>query len=378
MVLIHCRRLPCAEIGGRDTTTMKRRYSSHVVATTMIPMVMGTSAWASLMIVFAVATMEMPQVVRSKPSSTMLRPGVPVASTKTKSTLQPPPEVWSFPGGTATTTATTTQERIHGVDNSNVRPPGMTMSQSRTLNTVLTSEEQATLALTNHNYYDLVWERYHTNATRKGSVEVVDGFSPSEMETAYSTLIVTDTGDSSSSHGIPAPRELAICHLLALWRYSTLVPDLASDDNGLKAQSLGTGFYGDSAGVLMAAHHFNHGVGTVVKELEGINQRCNVRFTTEFVDSYSSLTRSVETISEAHRRGVTTADYNTTTSRTEASSSLMDPASIRLPRPCAILGPFRSAVSAATGVMTGVYGLPQISPGACRKNAETCRLLCAV
>jgi hypothetical protein len=290
-------------------------------------------------------------------------------------TLQPPPEVWSLTGTTtaaaaSAATTTTTQERIHGVDNSSFGSPSKTKSQSRTLNTVLTAEEQATLALTNHNYYDLVWERYHTNARRKGSVEVIDGFSASEMETAYPTLTVADTGGSSSSHGIPAPRELAICHLLALWRYSTLVPDIESDDNGLKAQSLGKGFCGDSAGALMAAHHFNHGVGTVVKELEGINQRCNARFTTEFVDSYSSLTRSVETISEAHRLGVTTAEGSCITSRSETLSVLLDPASARLPRPCAVLGPFRSAVSAATGIISGVYGLPQISPGARKKGRE--------
>ena len=40
--------------------------------------------------------------------------------------------------------------------------------------------------------------------------------------------------------------------------------------------------------VYLAMKHLNYGIGTVIPELDGINSRCNIRFTTEFIDTQGS------------------------------------------------------------------------------------------
>jgi hypothetical protein len=79
-------------------------------------------------------------------------------------------------------------------------------------------------------------------------------------------------------------------------------------------------------------------MGVVVDEVEGINERCPFRFTVEFFDTFSSLPRTIESMTNLKNRP--------------------DP----LPKPCAVLGAFRSAVSTPLSILTGVYGLPQLSP----------------
>jgi hypothetical protein len=44
----------------------------------------------------------------------------------------------------------------------------------------------------------------------------------------------------------------------------------------------------DSLAVALAAKHLNTGDGSVVPEVEGLKDRCNVRFTTEYFDSEMS------------------------------------------------------------------------------------------
>lgn len=40
-----------------------------------------------------------------------------------------------------------------------------------------------------------------------------------------------------------------------------------------------------AAAISLAAHHMNEGIGWIVPELTGLNQRCPIRFTTEFADT---------------------------------------------------------------------------------------------
>lgn len=50
----------------------------------------------------------------------------------------------------------------------------------------------------------------------------------------------------------------------------------------------------DSLAVALAAKHLNTGHGSVVPEVEGLKDRCNVRFTTEYFDSEMSEKRAVD------------------------------------------------------------------------------------
>lgn len=94
-----------------------------------------------------------------------------------------------------------------------------------------------------------------------------------------------------------------------------------------------------SLAVLLAAEHLNNGDGSIISEVDMLNETCNIRFSTEMVDNeLSEYTAVSETIKILNR----------------------EPGKDQLP--CAFLGNGRSAVTAATSIMTGIFGYPQISP----------------
>lgn len=88
---------------------------------------------------------------------------------------------------------------------------------------------------TDIRYYDNLFAA-SSNATEKGIVSVV---------------------------GQGGPDEIDICHLTALWRYSTTQPNPQTGE--LEQISLGDSFFGDSAAVILAVHHFNNGIGTCLR-----------------------------------------------------------------------------------------------------------------
>jgi len=95
--------------------------------------------------------------------------------------------------------------------------------------------------------------------------------------------------------------------------------------------------YGDAAGFLLGIHHFNNGIGNVVREIDGINNTCPVRFVVDFADSESSQTVAVENFSR---------DICAHPDRP----------------PAALFSAWRSAVSIPLAVLSSVYAIPQISP----------------
>lgn len=90
-----------------------------------------------------------------------------------------------------------------------------------------------------------------------------------------------------------------------------------------------------TAAVALAIEHLNAGDGSVVREVEGLNQRCNVRFTTEFLDTAFSPSHAVDQVINAIGR--------------------------KERQPCAFLGAGLSTVSMATATVSGLKGLPQLS-----------------
>jgi len=95
----------------------------------------------------------------------------------------------------------------------------------------------------------------------------------------------------------------------------------------------------DMASIALAAHHLNVGDGSIVKEVEGLNERCDVRFTTEFADTEFSAGAAL--------------NHVVTQSNREPNSSE------RLP--CAFIGAWKSSISIPMSIVTGLFGYPQVS-----------------
>ena len=122
-------------------------------------------------------------------------------------------------------------------------------------------------------------------------------------------------------------QEFALCHL------SSILPFTTGDYKPFRVA------FEDTLSIAMAAHHLNTGDGSIVPELQGLNERCPVRFTTEFADT--------EFVG-----GATLKNVVQQTSREPGAADRI---------PCAFIGAYRSAVSIPMSIVTGLLGYPQIS-----------------
>lgn len=120
------------------------------------------------------------------------------------------------------------------------------------------------------------------------------------------------------------------CHLAMVMPFSQLVPERTPVDLGV--------FQGQAA-VMLAIEHLNTGNGTIVQEVEGLDQRCPMKFTAEIFESSYSRIEAVDTVIDLVSR---------------------QPGIERLP--CAFLGARWSSVSIPSSTVTGLKGYPQISP----------------
>jgi hypothetical protein len=126
-----------------------------------------------------------------------------------------------------------------------------------------------------------------------------------------------------------AETEIALCHLSSLFPFTqgSFIPHEPM-------------IFESAAAVALAAHHLNIGDGSIVKEVEGLNNRCHVRFTTEFTDTEIS-------------RGVALNHVIDSINRQPGS---------RFERlPCAFIGAYESAISIPTSILTGLQGFLQVS-----------------
>jgi hypothetical protein len=99
------------------------------------------------------------------------------------------------------------------------------------------------------------------------------------------------------------------------------------------------GIYEGAASVALAMEHLNTGNGTIVPELDGLDQRCPLRFVTEAFDIGSQASLGVDAVIEV-------------TDRSRKGELI----------PCAIIGMERSRISIPTSIISGLRGFPQISP----------------
>ena len=130
-------------------------------------------------------------------------------------------------------------------------------------------------------------------------------------------LTVSSTDDS-----------IANCHLVGLMPYF--------DDS--------TKLYEHALAMDLAIKHLNEGDGSLVKEVEGLNERCqNIEFSNSVIDSTFSQTEAFRAVDELTRDGTTT------------TTSI---------RPCGFVGAQFSYLTKTTAILTGLRGYPQLSPAA--------------
>lgn len=122
--------------------------------------------------------------------------------------------------------------------------------------------------------------------------------------------------------------QVALCHL------SSILPFTTGDYQPFRVA------FEDLHSIVLAAHHLNTGDASIVPELDGLNKRCPIRFTTEFADTEFEGGPTLKKVVEQ-------------TSREPGSPSE------RLP--CAFIGAYRSAVSIPMSIVTGILGYPQLS-----------------
>lgn len=121
------------------------------------------------------------------------------------------------------------------------------------------------------------------------------------------------------------------CHLVEMNRHSLMAgPSRIAFPTDFPLESL--------AAVALALEHLNSGDGSVIPQVEGLRDWCNVVFTSEFMDTGGLESQAVDTTIGIIQR---------------------DPQEQQLPY--AFLGAFRSSVSIATALYTSLKGYPQLS-----------------
>ena len=96
-----------------------------------------------------------------------------------------------------------------------------------------------------------------------------------------------------------------------------------------------------SLGSFLALKHFNERSGAVLPHLPKLLEGCDIQLSTEIFDSHGSPTLAAKYAIQTVLKGKGTAEN---------------------PNPMAILGPSYSREARAVGIITGVYGVPTISP----------------
>lgn len=129
--------------------------------------------------------------------------------------------------------------------------------------------------------------------------------------------------DGSSSTTSP----LAICHLDAFLPFTSASGVPPTKKN-----------YEEGASIALAVQHLNAGDGSISREVQGLNERCNIRFTVEFEDTQYDGGRTVNHVIDVLNR---------------------DPATERAP--CAFVGAYRSSISIPSSLLTGLQRYPQVS-----------------
>jgi hypothetical protein len=152
-----------------------------------------------------------------------------------------------------------------------------------------------------------------------------------DQSRAQATKVVRKEGSNVDLFTRNNGEDIALCHIGAMLSFTLgdFVPYLFA--------------FEDAAAVALAIQQLNTGDGSIIPEIAGLPDRCKVRFTVEYGDTqYSGGVTVKHVVQQVNRDPPNGIDV-----------------SERLP--CAYIGAYRSAVSIPMSIVTGVFGLPQIS-----------------
>ena len=169
---------------------------------------------------------------------------------------------------------------------------------------------------------------------------------------------------------------LLYCHVPALLRYTTASGGAQADFSGGSQASgdvvgggnLGAIAYQASAAILLAFHHANTGDGSVAPELEGLPQRCPIRFTSEILDKGGDGLDSVTALTQMVTRSPWPEKANDNPEG-EGDDGTMNNATLSASsnsrsQPCAIIGAHVSKASEKLASLSAVFDLPVVSSSA--------------
>ena len=150
-------------------------------------------------------------------------------------------------------------------------------------------------------------------------------------------------------------KEVAICHILGLLAASH--PDDDDDDLLRCDPSHLETKYSEMVGALLAIQHFNARNGSVVPDLgQPQYQNCPIKLTSEWHDDHHNPSHAVQVLTR-----IFAERFNSRGQQNDNATTIPTTTPPLLPMPCAVHGAGWSSVSKPTAVVTGSYGLPQMS-----------------
>ena len=137
--------------------------------------------------------------------------------------------------------------------------------------------------------------------------------------------------------------EVALCHIPLLGLFS-LPAGLVGNPVRIPYNRFDT--QQELLTVLLALEHLNTGNGTIIPQVQGLNERCNIRFTTQALDTYFSPNVAVN-----HAISLMTQQQQNTNNINNSPLS-----------PCLFLGALSSSSSIALSIMASTQQIPVWSP----------------
>ncbi|GKY96680.1 hypothetical protein MPSEU_000627600 [Mayamaea pseudoterrestris] len=211
---------------------------------------------------------------------------------------------------------------------SNTAAPTLDATTAPTITSSTAATEAPTLASTSANNDDVApTQGTSSSGGSKNNNAVLDGDTGVLTSLRYYDQIRSDATSverkPKSNVDLLPDENIAICHIshITSFTHGDYTPTRVEVE--------------DAYSVALALHHLNVGDGSIVPQVAGLPDRCNVRFTVEYTD-------------DQDQGGVSLAAVVEQTSRVQHL-------------PCAFIGNSRSSVSIPTSIVTGFLGYPQIS-----------------
>eukprot|EP00985_Skeletonema_marinoi_P004688 scaffold2027_cov148-Skeletonema_marinoi.AAC.17 len=169
------------------------------------------------------------------------------------------------------------------------------------------------------------------------------------------------TAATATHHVFDNHDTLLICHVPTMLRYSS--PSNSKSKADFSGGSLASGdvvgggdlgaiAYAASAGILLAFQHANNGNGVVAPALEGLNEWCPVRFTSEMLDKGGTGLDAVTALAELVTRSPEVVNDDSS-----QQQQLQQ-------QPCSIIGAHVSDASSKLASLAAVFDLPVVSSSA--------------